>query len=798
MNETKEVSTSSVFSGIMNPMVTKPTTFTKENLGIPIKITLDINIGGKSEKVPFTSSLLYLPPPEEPKKSLLQLIPEPTVKNPINPAKDVIPDIPLETYPRIPTQNIALPAQPLKQLRYKEVVQFFFNKKVFAQKMQLWNTETKFNLTSAVENFFSIGNTSEETQEETQEEATFQVSESASQRPSYLLSEREVEIIRIEKENIELMLHLLFPTYAFHTEGYKTSMQYWNPSEPYLKNTFPKTQFSYIRHHGTIYTISNAVWLNDVFNVPFYRDLIKYYEMYKEWKTERIQHFENEKARIDSKKKRVGEDENQLKALEKELSTIEQVILLLQKGIMEKKEVDDLFVKKKYYDVSKKWISISPSQIKNPLYFYSLLFSKQSERILSYSNERLNDIIYNDSPTLTNKNIDKNTEKNNRDKELLEQMMENILDYAIHKGKIQYMARGICPKEEKTNCHSSKEISTFYYTGILHQTRNRSEPSYEIYVLMDVIAGEVNQKNVGGIKCQYENQSIGKKLEYLTGQWPAWDLSNRRIFMKLDAKKEELPLVSKTLLDSSSTVSLSLDEKGEKRNINADIQKRIEKWIEFDKTQSEKKFKNAVEKINKDIQTYKNQSYMQKVKLFDWTLDSPDKDIFLKWLQNPNKYPSPAEKETNDAYVAIDRKIYLFLEKMEVLFQSKIERTNKIRDITNIVEQISDLLSNVTRIIETNESKISSPQWKYVKIIMEFYTGLLSFLMNFLEFKKRKYQQEGSDLTEGGSGEYGIEGAVENNWIDHFVFTPVSQPKTLKHTKNKKPMKKKRFTRKSG
>jgi hypothetical protein len=380
----------------------------------------------------------------------------------------------------------------------------------------------------------------------------------------------------------------------------------------------------------------------------------------------------------------------------------------------------------------------------------------------------LNEIIYNESPTLTNKNIDKKPEKNNRDKELLEKMLENIMDYALHNGDIQYLARGICPKEGKVNCHSGKEISTFYYTGILIQSHSRSEPSYEIHVLMDVIEGEVNKKNIAGIKCQYENQSIGKKIEYLMGGWPAWDLSNRRIFMKLDAKDEN-PVVSKTISEGNSNASISTSEQGEKRNINADIQKRMEKWIEFDKTQSEKKLKNSVQKLKEDIQNYsdKNSSYMQKVKNFDWSLESKDNDIFLKWIQNPNKYPSPAEKETNDGYTAIDKKIYLFLEKMEVLFQSKSEKSNKIREITNIVEQINNTIFGIKRIIESNESKIASPQWNYVKIIMEFYAGFLSFLINFLEYKKRKYQQEGADSIEGGG-----EGAMEDDSITPFTLIP--------------------------
>jgi len=791
---------SSVFSGIVSTKNRKPILFTNENSSVSIKVNLDINIEGKSEKIPLTSSLLYIPP-EEPTKNILQLSSSTdTSANPVVSPLPIIPDIPLETYPRIPLTYIRLPAYPLKQLRYKEVVQFFFNKNVFAQRMEQWSKDSL--LKSTFDKMKKMINS-------TANVASEIVSDNSPQRPPYLLSKREVENIQIEKENIELMLHLLFPAYAFHSEGYKTSMQYWNPYEPYSKNSFPKTQFSYIRHNGKLYTISNAVWLNDVFNTPFYRELIKYYEYYKDWKTERIQVLINAKERLQYKKEQLEDDEKAIQLLNKEEDKMKQVIMLLQKNIMEKKELDGLFKRSSTYsDICSKYLKINPfTQSKNQLYLYNLLFSNEKDRILSYSNERLNEIIYNESPPNTLTSMSKKTvmvpeKKQIQDKELLEKMLENILDYAFHRGNIHYLTRDICPKEGSFICHSSKEISTFYYTGILNQMSSRKEPSYEIYVLMDVIEGEVNKKNIAGIKCQYENQSIGKRLEHLTGLWPAWDLSNRRIFMKLDSKDQQL-IISKTINEDNANTSISVNEQGEKRNLNENIQKRMEKWVEFDNQQTEHKWRNILEKLKESTKNYseKNRPYMAKVKYLDWSFDTKENDLFLKWLQNPNKYPSPAEKETNDEYTAIDRKIYLFLEKMEILFQNKNEKSNKISEINTIVEQINSTISAVKRIIETNESKIFAPQWNYVKIIMEFYLGLLSFLINFLEYKKRKYQQEGAyNVDGGGEGavEVGGEGAVE--YISIAPPTPRYSfcNKTQRNHVHEKNHQKKRKTRKSG
>ena len=766
MSQNQSGTSSSVFSGIFNKGV-DASTFANGNAGIPIKVILDINIGGKSEKIPLTSSLLYIPP-EEPSK-LHQFVEAAnfiqTTQNPTTPPPptETIPNLPLETYPRIPMKNVLLPASELKNLRYKEVVQFFFNKTEFAKRMQIWNKGAT-GLSSVVGYIQSIAGI------EGAETTTDTPVSPESERPGHLLSEREVENIQIEKENIELMLHLLFPTYAFHTEGYKTSMQYWNTREPYLINYFPKTQFSYIRHNGKIYTITNAVWLNDVFNVPFYRELIGYYERYKQFKSDLITKLENEKQNILLKKQRLQGNEIQLKDLDKEMKKIDEVVALLQKNIMSLKEYNELFGtdhNSRYYDIRTRYlVHLNSGEAKDYIYIYNIIYSEKKEHVLSNSNRRLNDIIY--SEPIGNSN-DRQTRKpeaatpntNNKEKQLLEQMLENILDYANHNGNVSYLARGICSKEDedKGNCNSSSEISMFYYTGMQQKNKPQTtEPSYEIYVLLDVIEGEVGRKNFARIKCSYDDQSIGKKIEQLTKQWPIWDLSNRRIFMRLDAP-EEIPQVSKTITeyDSKSFIARS-SAQSENRNINNEIQKRIEKWKEFDKTQTEHKLKNALEKLRSDISSAPSSNIdMKNVAKPNWSLDNGgyienrDYEAFLKWQQNPNKYPPPSTSiESNDSYVNIDRTMYQLLERMEVLFQSKADKNSKIRDIDNIVASIDNLMHNIEGIIRMKETRMTS-QWGYVKIIMNFYVALLSFLINFLEYKKRKYQQEGSNFS-GGSG----------------------------------------------
>jgi len=681
------------------------------SLGIPLKIILDINIQGKSEKIPLTSSLLYIPP-EEPSSSIFTIL-----DTSVNKVNEIIPDVPLDTYPRIPIRQVRLPMERLNQLKYKEIVQFFFNKKIFAKKMEKWTREYGLNTGKS----------------------WLEIERKDYPRPHYLLSEKEVENIQIEKENIELMLHLLFPTYSFHTEGYKTSIQYWNSAEPYLTNRFPKTWFSYIRYNGVIYTITNAIWLNDVFNVPFHRELIKYYEYYKDWKMEQIYHLKSLLEKMEKRKEKTIRDEKEVESIKKEMGVLKRILVLLQKKIMDKKEFEDLFQKtSEYSDMYKKYLKHTLSTItKNQLYFYTMIFSRENDRILSYSNERLNEMIYD------NISYPLSEEKSITDKELLSILLENMLNYASHKGDIRYLTQDICQKEGGyIDCHGRKELSTFYYTGILYNSSPQNdEPLYEIYVLMDVIEGEVNRKNKARIKCQYENQSIGKKLEFLMGQWPAWDLSNRRIFMKLDDVKEGAtdgnPIISKSIIDETHISSIRSSDMDKGKDILlSQLKTRISQWIDFDNQQTEHKLKNALQTMKDTMERFpeKNMPYMEKVKSLDWSLDSNDTELFLNWISNPNKYPSPLEKETNDKYTAMDKKIVSLLEKIETILQRRfVDVSSQKMELENVMEQLNETKSILSNFLETNRSK-NIPRLNYIGSIMSFYVQFLEFLETYIGY----------------------------------------------------------------
>ena len=764
----------------------------KQNIGIPIKINLDININGKSEKIPLTSSLIYIPPPSVEEKSFFSFDSN-TDKNKVDEVS-IIPDLPLETYPRIPIRYVELPVYHLNKLKYKEVVEFFFNKNVFSKRMKEWDISKSsiFDSIPGAKEFNDLTNPEDE-----------------DERPKHLLSGKEVKSIEIEKQNIELMIHLLFPTYSFYSDGYKTSMQYWNNSEPYLRNSYPKTIFSYLRYQDKIYTISNAVWLNDVFNVPFYQELIFYYEKYKDWKSEIIYHLGIilDKLEEDEEEKKNEEPSNDPpksspppnQKCSNDIECLKKAMELLQKKILDKKDYERLFKASsdsEFYNIYNKHlkntISNQGSDSDKQTYFYNIIYS--DEKVTSYSNNRMNQIIYDHDETSSGK------KKQITNKKLLEIMIENIIDYIKHKGNLRYLKRGICQEtDDKSICRPRKEISTFYYTGILYNSKSRNnEPLYEIFLLMDVIEGEVNKTNLSGIKCKYENQSIGKRLEFLTGSWPIWDLSNRRIFMKVTQTEDDKPIVTKTISDYKSNYSISRNNNNQNYNNETSssstnfIPKTVANLIDFDTQQSEAKFKNALEDLKIKIRNFPqiNETYMNKVVKLDWTLNSGNTDTFLKWMQNANKYPSPIEKESNDKYTSIDKQIYGFLGKIEPILQSSNTK-QKIIDISNISEKMDETKAILGSYISVNSSK-NAPRQTYINYILEFYVEFLTILSNYLEDKKSKFQ----------GGDSSSEAAVGNDVIASAVVVEDENKKAAKTPKyrgkktKKEHHKKKRKTRK--
>jgi hypothetical protein len=92
--------------------------------------------------------------------------------------------------------------------------------------------------------------------------------------------------------------------------------------------------------------------------------------------------------------------------------------------------------------------------------------------------------------------------------------------------------------KEKESYHLRKN------TGVtLLPSAGANDPAYEIFVQLNVIAGELNDSNKSLVDCLYQGDSLGNKLEYLVNETlrNPWDINSNRLFFDItegEAAKE--------------------------------------------------------------------------------------------------------------------------------------------------------------------------------------------------------------------------------------------------------------------
>ena len=226
-----------------------------------IKIILDTNIPGKNP-VPFTKSMLY---------------------NPV-----LLNTGSFNEYPYF-TMDILFPEVFLYRLPYQKQVSFFFDKSYMANILQ------KYAAPVAVQKQqleFSGGDTTN-------------------------MDEREKKIEQAERtnKNIMIMLKILFPikypimhnvTSSFSSVILKKNEfnLKWNDFiPPFLKNKLFEgiSAYSYLKIDGKVYTVTQLVWLNDIYNHIEYGELVDKFDKLNKWKVKAIAKLKDEISRKHNK-----------------------------------------------------------------------------------------------------------------------------------------------------------------------------------------------------------------------------------------------------------------------------------------------------------------------------------------------------------------------------------------------------------------------------------------------------------------------------------------------------------------
>jgi len=121
-------------------------------------------------------------------------------------------------------------------------------------------------------------------------------------------SEYELNRNKIGEKNIMIMIRLMFPTKyplvgnifsSFHSvvTGKNEFHLKWTDFLPkfFKKQLFEGIKdYSYLKLDGSVYTVTQAIWLNDIYNHKEYKSLIDKFEELKRWKDKEIMRSNNE------------------------------------------------------------------------------------------------------------------------------------------------------------------------------------------------------------------------------------------------------------------------------------------------------------------------------------------------------------------------------------------------------------------------------------------------------------------------------------------------------------------------
>jgi hypothetical protein len=265
-------------------------------------------------------------------------------------------------------------------------------------------------------------------------------------------SERE----RITRKNIKTMLEILFPTKFPVINDIQTSYEYIHnqkSTRPFWFNPFQKHYFSYLTIGGKIYTIKKTVWLNDLLNHPVYQKIFIEYRKLKKWADEKGYNMkESDKSRLK--------------------------------------------------DIFKKSLKlVHPDYTRQiPIINFQNTMSGFISPLRNSSNTKLQELI----DGLLSKDNKPDKIANRLSKDFYE-LLDDIYDTYINIDSVRLNEND-----------SKKNISGYINTGIGYiNIGETNKPTREVYFMIDLIDGEVNDENKSSIYCPYMGDTLGNKLEYL-------------------------------------------------------------------------------------------------------------------------------------------------------------------------------------------------------------------------------------------------------------------------------------------
>jgi len=439
------------------------------------------------------------------------------------------------------TIDIEYPVDKLNRLDYHERVNFFFNAGKFAEMLRPYFVK-----------------------EENQP-----AGESSDANDNYY-DNRE----RRTRRNVMTMLEILFPTkfpvindihasYDFLKEKQSTRAFWFNP--------FQTHYFSYLKIGGGTYTIKKTVWLNDMLNHPVYRKMIVEYRKVRKWADEELYSKESKfgkpaeqikeidgkiKIKIDEMKKTIEELNNiAMTATGKGKTKDFEILYNLLKSVNESSLANDKTVKQ---IVEHGWISSDTSmlivtqptiitdkvnplkaQLRDAAKLVSKHLAKKQEikdnlaNVNAYFTTALTRVRATNqiSPILRKFQAIMNDYKDPFRKSsniYLQQLIDGLFtndDIAAKYYKLldaiyeKYIRGESINDDAESVLTNGTDEPKLVNVGISYINIGESnKPTREVYFMIDLVDGEINNENVSSIYCPFIGDYLGNQLEYLISE----------------------------------------------------------------------------------------------------------------------------------------------------------------------------------------------------------------------------------------------------------------------------------------
>ena len=320
----------------------------------------------------------------------------------------------------------------------------------------------------------------------------------------------DLEKLRFEngRKNVLVMLFALFTTaYPIKSDISESLAQLsYKWSKEKLKQLFyditvKADAFTYLTIHSKKYTVKRAVWLNDILNHPRYRVLLEEFQRFSIKMNDSIERKKRQLVLLNKEAEKSGEDKKE--DIEKRKKDTEAEIARLQ-NILDGGNIKDL---------AQEFPSFSN-------YLTKFRKSNPSREVVS-TNVALQDMI--DSPDLD---------------DIFKFLKAVYNKFILNKGDNPYN------DSKWTNCFNAG-VTALYQ-------KNTNEPAFRIYVIMDLVEGELTGEIVKEVDCQFNDVDLARELRTLTMRQNDifyWEVDRNRMFYKLVKKTDKKTKEKQYILD---------------------------------------------------------------------------------------------------------------------------------------------------------------------------------------------------------------------------------------------------------